>query len=152
MAQAFDLQSFMNAWNSQQTERILGFYADDAELYVPPDTEPYRGKDAIRRNISEVVQGIGDVNGDIVSVVQDSRKVAALVIVTGKHTGDLVVSEDQVIPATGRDLRFQMSVFIELDDDGKIRRETDIADNLSILQQVGALEPEQVGRTSGRAR
>lgn len=145
----FDIKAFTNAWNTQQIDRIVEFYADDAELVVLPDTEPYRGKDGIRQNLQEVFRGIHDLNGDVEWSVQQGNKVAVLVRISGKHGGPMTVSEDTVIPATNKPVNFKLGVFVDLDSNGKIRREVDVVDNLTLLEGVGAL-PEIEGTMSGQ--
>lgn len=140
MTGAFDLRGFVNAWNTQSIDRILEFYAEDAEMIVPPDTEPYRGKEGIRRNFEDVTGGLDDMNGDVAWSIQDGNRVSLLVHLSGRHTGEMVVSDELKVPATQRDVRVMMGMFLELDDKGKIKREIDLVDNLGILQQVGAME------------
>lgn len=145
MAQKFDVKGLVTAWNTHNADRICEYYADDAEVIVPPDAEAYRGKEGVRRNVEEVTKGIEDLNCDLAWSVQEGARVSALMHITGRHTGEMVVSDRLKIAATNRDIKFMLGMFIELDDKGKIRRETDIADNVGILQQVGAMERLSAG-------
>lgn len=145
----FDIKAFTNAWNTQQTDRILEFYADDAEMVVLPDTEPYRGKNGIRQNLQEVFRGIHDLNGDVEWSVQQGTKAAVLVRISGKHAGPMTVSEDTVIPASNKPVNFKLGIFLDLDANGKIKREVDVVDNITLLESVGAL-PEIQGAPTGQ--
>lgn len=149
MTTNFDVKAYANAWNAGSESRVLEFYADDAELIVPPDDTPYKGRSEIGRNYREVTGGIKDLNGDLEWSVQQGDRVAALVHVTGRHAGELVVSDEMKIPATDNKLDFRLGVFLELDAQGKIKREIDLADNVGILMQVGAFEGAG-GMPSGR--
>lgn len=136
----------MDAWNTNDANRILEFYADDCEIIVPPDTESYRGKDGVRQNVKDVTAGLEDVNGDVAWSVHQGNKVAALVHVSGKHSGEMVVSDKLKIPATSRDVKFQVAMLIDLDEQGKVKREIDLVDNVSLLQQVGAMQKLWAGQ------
>lgn len=151
MPAPFDVRSFLTAWNTHQPERILEFYSDDAEIHVPPDPEPYRGKEGVRQNVRDVMEGMGDLNGDLRWSAQEQNRVAMLVQISGRHTGPLHVSESRIIPPTDRRVDFQAALFLELDARGKVKREVDIVDNLSLLEQVGAMETgAQRGRPASR--
>lgn len=139
MARGFDLKAFVNAWNTHDPDRIAEFYSEDAEIYVPPDKEPYRGRAGVRENVKDVMGGMEDVNGDVEWSVQDERHVTALVHISGRHGGDMPVSSERIIPATNKNVRFLAGLFLELDDQGLIKREIDLVDNLGLLQQVGAM-------------
>ncbi len=59
--------------------------------------------------------------------------VATRTTIRGRHEGDLMGA-----PATGRDVEFS-SLTISRCRDGKIEEEWELADTMSLLQQIGAL-------------
>lgn len=146
MPAKFDIKGFMDAWNTHDANRIAEYYAEDTEILVPPDTEPYRGKDGVRQNVKDVTGGLEDVNADIAWTAQEGNKVCALIHVTGRHAGEMVISDKVKIPATNKDVRFMATILLDIDDKGKIKRETDIVDNVSLLQQVGAMQKLTAGQ------
>lgn len=139
----FDMNGLLSAWNAHATERIESYYAENAELIALPNPEAYKGRSGIRKNVEETLTGIPDANGALAWFIQQGNKVSALVHVTGTHTGPLVLSPEQTVPATGNKVDFQMAIFVELDDQGKIRHETDVADSATLLMQVGVLGAEE---------
>jgi uncharacterized protein (TIGR02246 family) len=47
-------QGFLDAWNSQDTERVVGVYTDDV-VYIDPNTRgEVHGADALRRYLSKL--------------------------------------------------------------------------------------------------
>lgn len=158
MERPFDINAYASAWNSHSVDRILSFYAEDAEVVALPNPEPYRGREGIRKSVTDVIKGLPDINGDVAWSVQQGNKVATLIHLTGRHTGPLELAPGQVIEPTGKDVRFELGVFLELEANGKIKRETQVPDSASLLMQIGVLGGEQQAagargaRQTGRAR
>lgn len=144
------MHGFTTAWNTHAVERVASYYAENSEILAPPNPEPYRGRSGARKNIQEAFTGIPDMNADVEWAIQQGNKVSALIHMTGTHTGPLVLSPEQTVEATGNKIDIKMGVFIELDDDGKILRETDLADAASLLMQVGAIGAEGAKSESPR--
>jgi len=110
---------------------------------VSPDyilhPEGVRGPDGL----AEMVQGYRDAIADLRVTIEhqfgEGDYVATRSTLTGRHEGDLMGTAP-----TGRDVSFSM-LTISRCRDGKIEEEWEVADTISLLQQVGAL-PE-VART-----
>ena len=60
------LKAFLAAFNAHDLDAIMGFFADDCELYMPRGTEPwgtrYVGKAAVREGLATRLSGVPDVH------------------------------------------------------------------------------------------
>lgn len=144
MERTFDVKGLASAWNAHSVDRIASYYAKETEILALPNPDAYRGLEGVKRNVRETIEGIPDVNGDVAWSLQQGNRAAALLHVTGTHKGPLVLGPDQTIPATGNRIAFELGIFWELDMEGKIVKETQIADAATLLMQVGVLGPEAV--------
>lgn len=146
----FRLQDYANAWNTHNVDKVVEFYAEDAELVDAATGQTQRGKEEIRRNVQSFLKAFPDVNGAAATVVESSNKFAAVYHVSGKHSGPWALGGRE-IPATNKKADYKLGVFIETDGNGKIKREIDIADTATIIQQLG-ISPESVIRAGTGAQ
>jgi ketosteroid isomerase-like protein len=84
------LEAFLAAFNAHDLDAIMGFFADDCELYMPRGTEPwgthYAGKPAVREGLASRFAGIPDVHyGEDTHWVCGDRAVSTWLL-TGKTT------------------------------------------------------------------
>ncbi|MHB8584625.1 MAG: ester cyclase [Thermoplasmatota archaeon] len=135
----FSTDQFMTAWNTGNVEAILEFYADDCEV-IGPLPQPTRGKDQLRKNLENIFRAFSDSNADEEVVVQSGDKVAALLHITQKHTGPLDIG-GKVIPATNKTVDSTLAVFLTLNSQGKILKEYDVSNQLTLFQQLGITPP-----------
>lgn len=142
METKFDVKGYANAWNTHDASKISAYYAENAETIVLPNPTPYRGKEGVRRAIKETFDAVPDVNGDVAWSIQEGNRAAALLHVTGRHTGPLVLDAEHTVEATGKSVSFELGCFWELDAAGKILKETQVADSATLLMQVGVLGGE----------
>lgn len=145
---SFSWQEYMSAWNSGNVDRILGCYADDAEV-IGAQPSPIRGKDELRKSLQAYFRTFSDVNGDAEVLVASGEYVAALVHVTSRHAGVLDVGGTPV-PATGKAIDDTLAIFLKLDENGKIEREWDVTNRLATLQQLGVSLPQASGAQTRR--
>ena len=87
--------------------------------------------------LTEVVEGYRSALADLTVTVEhqfsEGDCVATRTTIRGRHEGDL-----NGLPPTGRDVEFS-ALTISRCRDGKIEEEWEIADTMSLLQQLGAL-------------
>lgn len=98
--------------------------------------EGVRGASGLAEMVSGYRAGISDLHVDVEHQFTSGDYVATRTTVRGTHDGELLGT-----PATGRDVAFSM-LTISRCENGRIAEEWEIADMLSLLQQIGAL-PEQ---------
>lgn len=85
---------------------------------------------AILRSIMECIP---DLHHDILDLVTEGDKVAVRYNIIGTYKGEF-----QGIPPTGQEVSFSALDFITLID-GKVAEEWEIADNMGLMQQIGAI-------------
>ena len=89
-----------------------------------------------------------DLHHDILDLVTEGDKVSVRYNIIGTHKGEL-----QGIPPTGQEVSFSAMDFITLID-GKVAEEWEIADNMGLMQQIGAIPtpPSAASGSSSTAR
>jgi predicted ester cyclase len=109
---------------------------------VSPDfilhPEGIRGPDGLAQMVQGYREAIADLRVTIEHQFTEGDYVATRSTLTGRHEGDLMGTAP-----TGRDVSFSM-LTISRCREGKIEEEWEIADTVSLLQQVGAIpEPAE---------
>lgn len=151
----FDVQEYLNAWNTHDVDRLLEHYADDFEM-VDANTGRVvaQGKAALRESVEAVLRAFPDINGDVASAAVGERDVAILTHITGTNTGDYTPPAPQApYRATGKRVDYALASFFTLDESRKIAREADVMDMALFLKQLGvgeaAAPPAQYGIETG---
>ena len=75
-----------------------------------------------------------DLRMEAEEVLVSGNKTVSRVTATGTHQGELMG-----MPATGRSVTVNMIDIMQFDDAGKMREHWGIVDNLSMMQQLGAI-------------
>ncbi|WP_136707826.1 nuclear transport factor 2 family protein [Agromyces sp. H66] len=108
------LESFLEAFNDHDLDRIMGYFADDCVLYMPRGATPrgdrFVGREDVRAGLAKRLEGIPDLHygDDRHWACSDGLGVSEWTL-TGTSTAG------QSIEVRGVDL-------LEFDDDGKITR------------------------------
>ena len=135
-------EQFAAAYNAHDLSGLLAMYAGDAEVQVPDQAEPLRGKAAISQYFQAQFDAVPDVHVELSKVVVDSTSFADEGIVTGTNTGPLLQPNGESLPATGKALRVAFAEFAELAD-AKVRRHRLYWDQMAFLNQLGLLDIPQ---------
>lgn len=133
----FDVNAYANTMTTRDVNKLVEFYATDAEIITPDVPEGVRGREQMRTMAQDWFRMFDDLRGQVVSSVQEGDKVALLMRVQGTNTGDITISPNNKIPATGKRADYQIGSFITLDNQGKIKREVVLFDNGTIMSQLG---------------
>jgi steroid delta-isomerase-like uncharacterized protein len=139
-------EQFAAAYNTHDVNRLLAMYADDAEVQVPDQPEPLRGRTAVGRYLQAQFDGVPDVHVELTKVLVDRASFADEGIVTGTNTGSIPQPTGEPLPATGKALRVAFAEFVELAD-SKVRRQRLYWDQMAFLNQLGLLDIPQAVRT-----
>lgn len=131
----FEFQRYMAAWNTSNLEGILEFYAEDTEVWGN-SAQPHQGKAALRESVKKFLATFSDINGDTEKMFQKDNEIAALIHVTSRHTGPMVVG-GKTIPPTQKRLDDRIAIFLTLDARGKIKKEIDVSDQNRVMEQIG---------------
>jgi steroid delta-isomerase-like uncharacterized protein len=137
----FDARAYAQAWSSHSADRVLGFYAEDVEVIEPNSGHRYEGKEQLRRGIQAVFDAFPDIEGTPVEVADAGKKVALLFRIRGTNEGAYVREQGEPLPATGKRVEYALAVFLTLDEQGKIVRESNLMDMQSFLEQLGVAMP-----------
>ena len=114
---------------------------DAFESILTPDyvvhPEEVRGARGLAEMVSVYRSAIGDLHVEVEHQFTEGDYVATRTTIRGTHDGDLMGT-----PPTGRQVAFSM-LTISRCENGRIAEEWEIADTMSLLQQIGAV-PEAV--------
>lgn len=147
MNTTFDARSFVkdlvNALNKKDPESILRHYADDCELTDPTTQQPLRGKEGVRKNVTQWANAMSELEIDVKESVTAGNKAVLLFEGRGRHTGELEMGPGEKIPATNKPLRLEVANFLTLDSSGKITKDHSIFDVASMMMQLGLLPDTQ---------
>jgi predicted ester cyclase len=115
---------------------------DALHAIVSPDyvlhPEGVHGVDGLTEMVEGYRKALADLTVTIDHQFTEGDYVATRATIRGRHDGDLMGT-----PPTGRDVAFT-SLTISRCRDGKLEEEWEIADTMSLLQQIGAI-PEPAG-------
>lgn len=92
------------------------------------------GKDGVRFFVSAVRAAFPDIKVKTIEpTLADGNLEACHVIMTGTHSGDMAG-----VPATGKSVEFDGTDIIRVED-GKVAEHWGTTNNLSLMQQIGAI-------------
>jgi steroid delta-isomerase-like uncharacterized protein len=139
-------EQFAAVYNAHDLSGLMAMYAEDAEVQVPDQAEPLRGKTAISQYFQAQFDAAPDVHVELSKVLVDRSSFADEGIVTGTNAGPIRQPTGEPLPATGKALRVSFAEFVELAD-AKVRRHRLYWDQMTLLNQLGLVDiPQAVGR------
>jgi steroid delta-isomerase-like uncharacterized protein len=138
-------EQLVDAFNSNDLDRVEGLAADDFELVDVASGETFRGKEGARRNAEGWFTAFPDAKIEIINNIVGGDWEVFEALARGTHTGPLGAGETE-IPPTGRSMELQFVSIAQIRD-GKIVKARDYYDIASIMQQLG-LMPEAASATA----
>lgn len=130
------LEDQVAAINAHDVARFAAFYSEDAVVRDPQYADPLRGRAAVENDFSAFLAAFPDLRAEVTCSVVTGSTVAAEMTLAGTHRGPLTLPSGEV-PPTGRSVRFEMSFFDRIDDQGLIVNERRYYDVLDQLEQLG---------------
>jgi steroid delta-isomerase-like uncharacterized protein len=124
--------SWVEVWNSGDLAAIDDLLTPDFVRH-DPDAPEVRGPTAEREFVAGYLAAFPDLHFTVESLVAEANLVAARLIATGTHRGDL-----PGIPATGKTVRIEIMELYRVAE-GRIAEQWVLTDMLALLQQIGAL-------------
>ncbi len=122
------------AVNGHEPGRVREFFAPDYVNHNPlPGETP--GLDGLEQSLRTVLSAFPDYHTTIEDMVTEGDRVVYLERNEATHTGSFMG-----MPPTGKRVRFEVVGLLRLRD-GKIVERRGVADQLSLLQQLGVLPP-----------
>ena len=98
----------------------------------PPGTPD--GIDGVKAFVTMFREAFPDMQVSIEDVMEDGDRVAVRATMTGTHDGELMG-----VPPSGNRVRLEMIDIVRIED-GRCAEHWGAADNLSLMQQIGAVQ------------
>ncbi len=127
---------YAQVWAKPHPDEILKYFTEDAVYEDVTLGAVNTGKEAIRAFLTEFLAAVPDIHMEFTSTFATERGGGAEWVMTGTQTGDM-----PGIPATGKRVSLRGASILELRD-GRISRQADYWNMVSLLQQLG-LMPEE---------
>jgi nogalonic acid methyl ester cyclase / aklanonic acid methyl ester cyclase len=105
----------------------------DRDSQSIPGREKLRGSEAFVNIVKSLRAALSELHYKEQEIIASNDKVVSIMIVTGKHTGDLFG-----IPPTGNNFSYQAAHFYAIADD-KIVEHKAIRDDLRFMMQLGVI-------------
>ena len=129
---------FIDAFNQRDLPALEALYAEDAVTLAPSFPEPLKGREAILAVIPGLWAAFPDARWELRHPVVTSGNQAAYEVVTQMtHDGPMPMPDGTVLEATGKQLSYEIGIFLTLDDDGVIAEERGYLDTAAIATQLG---------------
>jgi steroid delta-isomerase-like uncharacterized protein len=127
------VRSAVDAWNAHDRERYVACYRPDAGLHgFPP---PIVDAASLGDFFAGIWASVPDAHVELDDAFEGpGDRVAARLTMTGTHEGELMG-----VPASHRPFSFGIITILRFDGDGRIAERWNVADFLSMLQQIGAV-------------
>lgn len=121
----------VEAWNAHDKDTYVSRYRPDVALHGFP--EGVVDAATLGEFFAGFWAGVPDARLSLDDTVEAGDQVAARLTVSGTHEGELMG-----VPASHRPVSFQVITILRFDD-GKVAERWNVADFLSMLQQIGAM-------------
>ena len=121
----------VEAWNAHDRERYVSAYKPDVELHGFP--EGVVDAATLGDFFAGFWGAIPDARIDVGDAFADGDQVAVRLTISGTHEGELMG-----VPASHRPISFDAMTIIRVED-GRLAERWNVADFLSMLQQIGGV-------------
>ena len=121
----------VEAWNAHDRERYVSAYKPDVELHGFP--EGVVDAATLGDFFAGFWEAIPDARIDVGDAFADGDQVAVRLTISGTHEGELMG-----VPASHRPISFDAMTIIRVED-GRLAERWNVADFLSMLQQIGGV-------------
>ena len=127
------LRDYYEVWNSHDVERITSFLADEFLYEDVPAGVAHRNKDEFKASWRDFFAACPDFRVEWKTLFVAGDWAGGEWVMSGTQTGDW-----PILPATGKSVTLRGAAIIELKD-GRIKRNADYWDMLSLMQQLGVM-------------
>jgi limonene-1,2-epoxide hydrolase len=117
------VRKFHASWLRSDLDEVVGFFSDDA-VYTDGPREVYRGIDAIRAGLDEMLRLVPSTKADIKTLVANA--------------GTVMVERVDNFDIAGKPFAMEIAAAFEVDNDGRITRWRDYYDLRSIEDRIAA--------------
>jgi steroid delta-isomerase-like uncharacterized protein len=134
------IRQLREAVNTGDVSRVHEFISPqyfNHESQVDPVRSKLRGPDEFIDTVRNLRNAFDNLHYEEQEIIASDDKVAQIVTVTGKHTGNFFV-----IPPTGNNISYQAVHIYRIGEDGKVAEHKSIRDDLTFMNQLGVVGPK----------
>lgn len=136
MASEAIIQRHIKAFNDHDADAWAADYAENAVLHDPQYPQPLRGRDAIRKDITDFFTAFPDIQYRVTTVVLSGDNGAVEGIGEGTHGGPIEFPGG-TIPATNKRAAMPFAAFMSFGSGDLITEERRYYDQAGMMQQLG---------------
>lgn len=129
-------QQGVEAFNAHDAEAVAEIYTENAVLHDPQAPKPIRGRDAIRQSYEQMFRSFPDAQVTMLNRHAQGGIIMYEFQFSGTNEGRISTPEGD-IPATGRPVEMLMSVFSDVDEDGRFQNTRRYYDTGEMMRQLG---------------
>jgi steroid delta-isomerase-like uncharacterized protein len=126
------VRQYFEAYDQQDTERIGQLVSSNNYSFHISGMQ-HMDWNGTKQFYAAAWSAFPDLHHEILDIVVEGDKVAVRYNIIGTHKGEF-----QGISPTGKEVSFSAMGFITLID-GKVAKEWEVADNMGLMQQIGAI-------------
>jgi predicted ester cyclase len=127
----------INTGNTSKVNEFISPQYFNHESQIDPVRSKLRGPEEFTDTVRVLRTAFAELHYEEQETTAAGDKVASIVKVTGKHTGNFFV-----IPPSGNRISYQAVHIHRIGDDGKIVEHKSIRDDLSLMVQLGVVGPK----------
>ena len=127
----------INTGNTSKVNEFISPQYFNHESQIDPVRSKLRGSEEFVDTVKALRNAFADLHYEEQETIAAEDKVASIVKVTGKHTGNFFV-----IPPSGNRISYQAVHIHRIGDDDKIIEHKAIRDDLSLMVQLGVTGPK----------
>jgi predicted ester cyclase len=134
------VRQVFEAFNTGNTRKVNEFISPqyfNHESQVDPVRSKLRGPEEFTDTVRNLRSAFADLHYEEQETIAAGDKVASIVKVTGKHTGNFFL-----IPPSGNRISYQAIHIHRIGNDGKVVEHKAIRDDLSLMAQLGVVGPK----------
>ena len=128
--------AFETIWNHGEVSRVREFYTEGFRAHYPPLGSSWgEGPDGVKDLVALTRTAFPDYRETIEDLISSGDRVVARMTSRGTHTGPLPFA-----PASGKSFEI-VDIAICRIEDGKIAEQWGLADQFTLLLQLGLIQP-----------
>ena len=131
------LKDAINTGDVSRAHEFISEQYFNHESQIDPVRSKLRGPEEFIDTVRNLRNAFDNLHHAVQDTIAAGDKVAQIVTVTGKHTGNFFV-----IPPTGNNISYQAVHIYRIGEDGKVVEHRAIRDDLSFMVQLGVVGPK----------
>ncbi|MBI4415942.1 MAG: ester cyclase [Euryarchaeota archaeon] len=124
------------AFNAKDLDGLVEIFAESAIHVHPASPEPFKGRDAIRRNFETAMTAFPDGQNQLLGSIGQGEWICQEWLFRAHHKGALPGPGGQIVKPTNRPVELRMCIVFKVED-GKIAEAHEYYDLLGMMAQLG---------------